>query len=187
MPPIKTPKGNLQVKPVAREHIGYIGVDPGKKGGIAVIDYVSTKREVRTYKMPQTEMDILTLFRDIAGLYATGYVAMIEKVTGAPQRKAKEGQKQNTAPGSAMFNFGGNYYGLRMAMLASGIRFDPANSRKWQNTVNVPKKPGETRTSHKNRLKARAQELFPGVNVILDTADALLLAHYCQLFHEGKL
>ena len=32
----------------------------------------------------------------------------------------------------------------------------------------------------KNRLKSRAQELFPDIKVTLRTSDALLLAHYCK-------
>lgn len=49
----------------------------------------------------------------------------------------------------------------------------------------VKKTGGETRDAFKNRLKAKAQQLFPQAKVTLATADAILLAEYCRRRKEG--
>lgn len=149
----------------------FIGVDPGASGGLACISGYPQVRQwtVETIKMPETDADLLEWLRE----RSFNACAVLERVGGFIQG--------NPTPGSAMFNFGANFGALRMALTAAAIPFDVIIPAKWQRGVGVtPRGKDEKKTSHKNRLKARAQQLFPGVKITLAVADALLIAAYCR-------
>ncbi len=158
----------------------YIGVDPGATGGIAVIDDLEDSVVVSV--MPSTERSIYEVFE---ALGETASFAVIEKVGGYIAG--------NPAPGSAMFNFGVSYGGLRMALIACNIPFEEVVPRRWQKALGItPRDKGESHNNFKNRLKQKAQQLYPGGNgvrtkITLAVADALLIATYCQRWREGKL
>ena len=155
----------------------YIGIDPGMSGGLAKI-YPSG---VSADSMPKTEHDIWDWF-DIGG----SKMAIIEKVGGYVG--GGEGDKGGgRANGSAMFKFGTSYGGLRMALIAAGIPFEEIAPQTWQKALKITKAKDEAKTQWKNRLKARAQQLFPQLTVTLATADAILIACYCQRKTEGRL
>lgn len=156
----------------------WIGIDPGASGGVASLRSFLDGSGVMstTYNVRETERDRLDLLREIVNREGPLDVrAVIEQVGGFI--------KGNPAPGSAMFNFGMNYGGWRMALIALGIPFRAIRPQEWQKVLGIPprkKKPDESKTAFKNRLKARAQELFPAQIVTLATCDALLLAEYCR-------
>ncbi len=145
-----------------------IGIDPGVSGGIAVINGIC---EVEAFKMPPTERDIWELIE----FFASGHraFAYIEWIHPAIQKIGK----------SPMSKLYGNYMALRMALIAAGIPFETVQPVKWQPAMGIAKRgKNETQTKWKNRLKARAQQLFSpstGVKkVTLAVADALLIAEY---------
>ena len=152
----------------------YLGIDPGKNGGIASIHC----GVAAAAPMPATERDVWNLLLSCipqAQSVRTGNItAVIEKVGGFVGG--------NPLPGSAMFNFGASYGGLRMALIAAGIPFIEVTPQRWQKALGIPpRKKTESKTAWKNRLKALAQQQFPKVDVTLKTADALLIALYCSL------
>jgi hypothetical protein len=158
----------------------YIGIDPGSSGGLAVILPPGVGSAVLAVPMPKTEADVWEWVSQHHG-YDYDSHAMIEQVGGYVG-----GSGGNI--GSAMFQFGQSYGGLRMALVAAAIPFEAVTPGNWQGMLKIPKKgKTESKTQWKNRLKARAQQLFPKVSVTLATADALLIALYCQRKHEGKL
>lgn len=67
---------------------------------------------------------------------------------------------------------------LEMALLACGIPTIMVTPTKWQKHFNLGSKKGESKTSHKNRIKAFAQTRFPKQKVTLWAADALAIASY---------
>ena len=154
----------------------YIGIDPGASGGMAALSMTGPPWSVE--KMPPTERDVWEWFISQIGKHASSYdkgcVAVIEKVGGYV------GEAQ---PGSAAFKFGASYGGLRMALIASGISFDEVTPQTWQREFALKRAKDETKTQWKNRLKAKAQQLFPQETVMLATADALLIAEYCRRKH----
>lgn len=163
--------------PIIRKLQIYIGIDPGKNGGIATLDTHSAV----PVKMPETPADLLSHFRDIKSHLPINYscIAVIEQVGGY----TGEGQ-----PGSSMFKFGQGVGHLEMALLACGIPSESVPPRKWQKALGISaKKKTETKTQWKNRLKSVAQRLFPSEQVTLATADALLIAEYCRRKHQGTL
>ncbi len=161
----------------AKRSMTYIGIDPGARGGLVAM-WAGCMDVV---PMPGTERDIWQWFAEYAPPMDT--IAVIEKVGGYVDTGPGHGP-----PGPAMFNFGWGYGGLRMAMIATGIPFEEITPQRWQKALSIPpRKKGESKKDWKNRLKARAQQLFPQVAVTLATADALLIAEYCRRKHEGRL
>ena len=69
---------------------------------------------------------------------------------------------------------------LDMALLALGIPTNTVTPNKWEKSYQIGLSTGLGKTEWKNRLKAKAQQLFPqlGKRVTLATCDALLLAEY---------
>lgn len=148
-----------------------IGVDPGASGGLACV----AADCVVAAAMPATERDVWDWFH----YFEAGQrpFAVIEKVGGFVQ-----GSRGNI--GSAMFKFGQSYGSLRMALTAAGIPFDEVTPQEWQKVIGIPaRKPTESKSEHKAKLRAKAQQLFPDVRVTLATADALLIAEYCRRRH----
>lgn len=144
----------------------YIGVDPGQNGGIAWIYGDSSSF---AYKMPSTDLDIYKMLTAIRRV-SSPTLAVLEKVHSMP--------KQGVA---SSFKFGVNYGIVRMALTAAGIPFEEVTPQHWQKTMCIPhRNKTETPSQWKNRLKAKAQQLFPNVSLTLATADALLLAEYCR-------
>lgn len=145
----------------------FIGVDPGANGGLAVID---ADGSVQCVRMPAEELDLWRWVRD----HAEKSIACVELVTGYV------GDAGN--PGSAMFKFGRSSGGVTMALTAAGIPFEMVAANAWQRSLGVEcRGRGESKTSFKNRLKAKAQQLHPTIKVTLATADALLIATHCMI------
>jgi len=145
----------------------YIGIDVGKSGGIAMI----VGDSVGAVKMPDTERDIYekildaTLYKDYKSIFC-----YIEKVHSMPKQGVK-----------SVWTFAENYGNLRMALIAAKIPFEAITPQTWQKGLGIVKRGKEEgKTKFKNRLKAKAQELFPELKITLATADALLIAEYCR-------
>lgn len=141
----------------------YIGIDPGKHGGIAVMGADGDVLDV--VKMPGTPQDLL----DFLEQYKDDSFCTLERVGGMPGNG-----------GSAMFNFGKGYGHLQMALLALHIPTEDVTPNKWEKTYQLGSSGKYTKTEWKNRLKAKAQQMFPhlGKKVTLATCDALLICEY---------
>lgn len=160
--------------PLVNDGLIYLGLDPGASGGIARL----CGSTLNVTAMPKTEADIWTWTKgSILPIFAvleanTGYVGGIGN------------------PGSAMFKFGVNHGLLEMALVAAGIPYRKISPAVWQKGLGIPTrkkgKAGESKTQFKNRLKARAQQLYPGAEVTLATADAILIARYCQILCRSE-
>lgn len=141
----------------------YIGIDPGKHGGIAVMG--ADGEVIEVVKMPETPQDLL----DFLEQYKDDSFCTLERVGGMPGNG-----------GSAMFNFGKGYGHLQMALLALHIPTEDVTPNKWEKTYQLGSSGKYTKTEWKNRLKAKAQQMFPhlGKKITLATCDALLICEY---------
>lgn len=140
-----------------------IGIDPGENGGVVWLDGDGTL--LRCEKMPATPQDILTA---LDSYKADGVVCFIEKVGyGMPGQSSK-----------ATATFARHCGHLEMALLAKGISTVEVTPAKWQKYFNLQGKKGESKMSHKNRIKAWAQQRYPSAKVTLWSADALAIATY---------
>jgi len=154
----------------------YLGIDPGLNGGIAAIEKLDTSLKILLVtKMPRTDKDIFTLLADLTDLKPVA--ATIEKVHSMPGQGV-----------ASTFKFGKGFGGLLMALTGLGVPYEEVSPRRWQKALYFsPRKSTESKTAFKNRLKRKAQELYPDVNVTLAVSDALLIMTYCYRYHEGLL
>lgn len=142
-----------------------IAIDPGLKGGIAVLD----GNEMHTYPMPETYPDIYIVLKGLQEDFNITR-AVLEKVgQGLPGQSSK-----------ATATFARHCGHLEMALYALGIPTEEVTPQKWQRYYSnqIGKSTGLSKTEWKNKLKGLAQRLYPSEKVTLNTADAILLAHY---------
>lgn len=145
----------------------YLGIDPGKTGGIAVIDYwqkdtrlgVSTESTITTCKLDNTELDIWNWLSDNVDLLNS--VATIENVHSMPEQGVK-----------SSFTFGKSLGFLIGLLTASSIPYKFVTPQKWQKGMQC------LTGGDKNVSKAAAQRLWPRVKMTHAIADALLIAEY---------
>lgn len=145
-----------------------IGIDPGSSGGIAVLFVDGSVVSVR--KMPDTPQDILDYLRRFCSneLFCSKVVCYMEKVgTGIPGQSSK-----------ATATFARHNGHLEMALLSLGIPTIEVTPQKWMKFYQLGKSSDYSKTDWKNRLKSKAQQLFPREKVTLAVADALLIAEY---------
>lgn len=150
----------------------YLGIDPGKSGGLAVVDHLGSM--IRTYKMPETPGDLRDLFTEmIIGRPVGSVRATLENVNAGAWGHGKAGQKMGV---TSAFSFGRGFGRLEMALAFARIPYDLVQPLTWQTALRC-KSGGD-----KNITKARAQQLFPSVTVTHAIADALLIAEYCRRY-----
>ncbi len=137
-----------------------IAVDPGKNGSVVVLREDGT---VRIHKMPVTPKDTEILFK----MYQKDSVCFLERVFGMPGRG-----------GSALFNFGQGYGWIEMALIHCKIPTIVVTPQKWMKFHQLGTRGTMTPTEWKNKLKAKAQQLYPKITVTLTYADALLILSY---------
>lgn len=142
-----------------------IGIDPGDKGGIAVLD--QAHKVIEVVKMPETPLDILEFLRKFDNEETIVYIENVGH--GIPGQSS-----------SATANFARHNGHLEMALLALGLTAEKVTPQKWQKMYQLGKSSDYEKAEWKRRLKAKAQELFPtlGKKITLLTCDALLIALY---------
>ena len=148
-----------------------IGIDPGKNGGIVALD--RDGHVVSVTKMPPTYPDIYDYLNDLLATPHDNATAYIERVgTGMPGQSSK-----------ATATFARHCGHIEMALYALGIPTVEVLPTRWQQSLSIGKERDcATKAEWKNRLKAKAQQLYPALwkarKITLATADALLIAHY---------
>ena len=146
-----------------------LGIDPGKSGSIIIL---RPNGKVEKYKTPETPYDLNELLRNFRG----NSICFLEKVHGMPGMA-----------GGSMFRFGENYGWLTMALISNKIRTELVTPQKWMAYYEVGTKGKSTGTEWKNKLKAKAQQIFPRETITLQFADALLIAEYGRRFYNSNM
>lgn len=154
----------MKKKPLNRPRVDgsyFVGIDPGKSGGIAFLDAKGTV--LGTYKLDpktNTEHDVAQF---LSSCKLVGTYAVLERVRSSPQQGVV-----------SAFTFGSSYGFLRGLLTGLGIPYEEVLPARWQKTMGCMSK------GDKNVTKAAAQRLFPSQKIIHATADAILLAEYCR-------
>ena len=151
----------------------YIGIDPGKNGGIAKI--IDT--EIIYERCPKDVWGMYELLESMVKIdpdHVKTYkiCVYIEHVHSFP--------KQGVV---STFSFGQNY-GRWEGIIAS-IKpddFKIVSPQKWMAYYNTPK--GLTRKERKRFLMDEAKELYPDRKITYNVSDAILIANYCK--QEGE-
>ena len=146
-------------------HSKYIGIDPGKGGGIAVID----GGKIKAYKCPSTVEDMAILFGlMVNGTSADKILVGIERVWARPTNGSRHS-----------FAYGTNY-GEWLGIIACHELIPTLIlPLTWMKHFECPK--GLKVEIRKRWLKSKAMELFPALKkVTLATADAILITKYVK-------
>ena len=144
----------------------YIGIDPGSSsGGICFMgdDKITTVR----FK-DQTEIELIDIFYTQFFRYKKIY-CIIEKVHAFPG--------QGISSACKFCSNSGFFRGLVMGM---GISMEEITPQKWMKSFGMKRAKDESKINYKKRLKQLAQQLYPEVKIVTETADAVLLAKYCK-------
>lgn len=165
-----TAKSRRQAMAGAKAQL-YMGIDPGSKGAIVVIQGNRIEGCVGLGGLT-TEALWRHLWKYRGCLFCD-----IEKVTG---------YIGEAHPGSAMFNFGMGFGKLLMGLESAGINHEQVPPKRWQKGIGMIKNKGESDARWKKRLEHLAQKLFPRQYVHASNADALLIAYYCQRNHREE-
>lgn len=149
----------------------YIGIDPGAHGGIAWTSPAGDK----SAPLPKTLGDFRELMLDI--LKEQGFFDERAKVTCHLEEPPKF---VKVIPGSAVFVMARSFGNLEGVLAAYKVPYVLVRPQAWQKAHGLGTRGASTVTQWKNKLKARAQQLYPEEKVTLATADALLILHAGQ-------
>jgi len=144
----------------------YIGIDPGKGGGVAVIN---EKGNIKAYKCPESSEEMALLFQILIGTTpATKVRLLMERVWARPTNAVR-----------AAFSYGVNY-GQWLGIASSHeVQMNTAIPVEWIKWIGCPK--ALKRDVRKRWLKEKARELYPKINKLtLATSDAILIVHYAK-------
>ena len=148
-------------------HFKYIGIDPGKSGGITVI----YGKDVKAYKCPQRTEDMAMLFSLlVADTSSYDIKVLMERVWARP----------NNAVRSA-FAYGVNYGQWMGVVACHEIPLQTCLPNEWIKYYKCSK--DLEYQERKRWLKEKAKSLYPKLNVTLMTADSILIADYAMKEH----
>ena len=160
----------------------YLGIDPGRSGGAAIVTGGHNLRAECFSFSNATDRQIWEWLKRHA---VTINFAMIEQNTG--YIGSKDGKDQGN-PGSAMFVFGKNTGIVLGFLIAADIPYREVPPHVWQKELSIPKrKYKEKKGDFKRRLREHAERLFPKDAFTQATCDAALIAEYCRRAREGIL
>lgn len=145
----------------------YLGLDLGINGACIVLDSEGNVHEV--FNTPENRADFIEQYKKYT---KTKCFCITERVASMPQNGVK-----------ASHTFGVIVERTLYTLELCKIPFQEVTPQTWMKTYMLKKDKGESNTSWKNRLKTRAQQLFPHEKVTLATADAFLIAEYCRKYH----
>ena len=144
--------------------IKYIGIDPGKSGGITMLQ----GKTMKVNKCPGTVDDMSMIFALLIGDTPPSNIRVIlEKVWARP-----------TDGKASIFTFAQNYGNWEGIVSSHEIKTYYVTPQTWIKSMGCP--PKLSKKDRKNYLKELAKKKYPKVakKIILATADAVLLADY---------
>ena len=140
-----------------------VACDPGVNGGFAV----QTDDGILLFPMPESLPDMQSL---LSMLKRSDSHFWIEKV---PKFVSK------LTPASAVATLHENYGIMQGLAYAMGYALHRVEPKIWQEPLGLGgRKTCATGPEWKRKLKSKAQELYPHLDVTLGNADALLILHY---------
>lgn len=163
----------------------YVGIDPGIKGAIAVLQ----GKEIESYRLNGTPREVHSIVKYIRGrVRVEGGYACLERIIPRPMRffnsKSKKWECTILMPTVKLF---GHYKMMQSYLIAERIPFKLVLPQTWQKWIGIEhRKKGEKEHKWKGRLKSKAVELYQSEYIVLDNADAILIAHYCKLLKGIK-
>ena len=146
----------------------YIGIDPGKNGGVALLSNEQDYYRALAFRCPDADNMHRVLLEHIENFcidFDNIYVA-IEKVWAFPSDAR-----------SSAFKFGfnsGMWMGIISAMQLPVIEIIP---KEWMKFYDMPKMDKKNR---KKWLKDLSEKMYPNIKVTYNVSDAILIANYLK-------
>ena len=171
----------------------YLGLDPGEKGALAMVDGLG--KCVFLKKMPETAVGLAETVRWTRRGWLDPpsrlkMIAGIERIDPRPttipnpDKTSKQKWVKRILRSTCIIY--GDFLQLHMAVLACDIPIEIIGAQEWQGGLSIPprdKSKKETTSQFKSRLACIAKDMFPNDRVINQTADALLIAEYLRRKH----
>lgn len=148
----------------------YIGIDPGKKGAMAVIDSETIDLPVVIKFSPEAYRSILLHARGMKCTLGKEVKCCLEHVGAMPGQGV-----------TSMFHFGENFGYIRGLLEAFEIPYELVRPQKWKKEFSI--------TGEKNSSIEVCKRLFPGVDLRRSErcrkdddglAESLLMAEYAR-------
>lgn len=158
----------------------FVGIDPGVKGGLAAIQ----DGEVVLVQKAGDAHTIVGFIQACADLSPPDkFVAQPVSVAieAVPKWCGEARFAVHAMTGSAMATMFGTFQLAVGVCVGMGIEPRLLTPVKWQNLVQCRNRERLETTPWKNKLKARAEELYPGIRLTLWNCDAVLIAHASSL------
>ena len=158
----------------------YIGIDPGKNGGIAAI-YTENRMNlapvIEVHKYSDNDLlEIIGFYHKFIKNCEAEVCCILEQVHARPKQGV-----------TSTFNFGMNYGFIQGVLRANDIPFELVPPQKWKKEFSC--------TSDKNTSIDVCKRLFPNVNLKASErckkdhdgmAEALLMAEYGRRHYNGE-
>ena len=168
--------GNVkEVEEEVHEKI-FIGIDPGKNGGAAIINEMMDSEPIITFRCPKTPTEMaLSLMSTIpVDVSYDDVLVLIEHVHAMPKNGVV-----------SMFSFGQNLGHWEGTLYANEFDFSYVNPKEWIYWYGIPK--GLDKKKRKRLLLEKAKELFPNMKITFNVSDAMLIANYCmEMYYKNK-
>jgi hypothetical protein len=145
----------------------YMGIDPGKAGGIA---FISPDGKAIAQSMPETPRDICDLLRTMRSASGGDVRAFIE---------SEHAFHKQGVTSAFTFGFGTGF--LHGCLVALDICYEEISPARWQRGLSC------LSGGDKNVTKTKCQALFPYIKVTHKIADALLIAEYGRRRSTGEI
>ncbi len=147
----------------------HIAIDPGKSGGVA---YTAGGR-LHGVKMPDSPAQVVELLRQLRSSHDTLVIEQLPKFVG------------KAIPSSTTAVLFENFGITIGAAIALGYRLERVDPHTWQKGLGIGTgRQCANKGEWKRKLRAKAEELFPGTEVTLATADAVLIWDYYRKISE---
>lgn len=153
----------------------YIGIDPGKKGGYAIIDSYNPNPDLRLIVKPwddaEFRYDMYSICLDNEPLKQDHIVCAVEKVGAMPHQGVV-----------SMFNFGASYGFIQGVLTAYGIPYQLVPPGVWKREFSIVQK-GKTGSVDVCKRLFPDVSLFPTERCRKESdgmSDALCLAEYAR-------
>ena len=144
----------------------YVGIDPGKGGGVSGI----IGEKLIAFKCPNNVDAMASKFYDL--VYGHNVKLLIEKVHSFPGQGVV-----------STFSFGQNFGQWEGIISSLPIDYEYVQPKAWQKFFNIKEKEKKIR---KLKLKQKAMDLYPNIKVTYAISDAILIMEYAKDFFNKK-
>ncbi len=144
----------------------WIGIDPGQKGAIAVLDSEEPASVIDMPLLPDGDIDPYVLFKLLASMNPSETYAILEKAQAMPKQGV-----------TGIFTYGQGYGTLLTVLRLASIPFVEVRPLKWKKYYSLGK--------DKRQVVTCAMNLYPDIEYFRPQggmkdgrAEAILIAHY---------